>query len=77
MRNVENWYKSRQIREYISAVEEMASSGKYTFNMEGGVESWIKWAKEQADRFDPLFLLPRPRAASKEDVDDEPLKKSD
>ncbi len=77
MRNVENWYKSRQIREYISAVEEMASSGKYTFNMEGGVESWIKWAKEQADRFDPLFPLPRPRPSSKENVDDGPSKNSD
>lgn len=77
MNNVENWHKSRRIREYISAVEEMASTGKYTFNIEGGVESWIKWAKEQADRFDPLCPPPQPRPSSKENVDGEPPKNPD
>jgi hypothetical protein len=76
MNNVEKWHKSRLIREYISAVEGMASTGKYTFNVEGGVESWIKWAKEQADRLDPLCLLPQPPPSSQENVEGEQPKRS-
>ena len=72
MKNVESWQKSRRIREYIAAVEEMASTGKYTFNFEGGVDNWIKWAKAQADRLDPLFPAPRPPRDSKANPNSEP-----
>jgi len=71
VRNVESWQKSRRIREYIAVVEEMASTGKYTFNFEGGVESWLKWAKAKADRLDPLFPAPRPPKDSKENPNSE------
>ena len=50
----EKWIKSRQLREYIQAVETEASiksisevpNERYTF--------WLCWAKNHADRLDPL-----------------------
>jgi len=76
MRDVESWHKSKRIREYVTRVEEMASTGKYTFNFEGGLDSWLKWAKAQADRIDPLFPAPSPPPGSKENHGGEPPKSS-
>jgi hypothetical protein len=66
MSDVDDWHKSRRIREYIAKVEEMAASGKYTFNFEGGLDNWLKWAKAQADRVDPLFPAPGPPKGSQD-----------
>ncbi len=64
---VDDWHRSRRLREYIAKVEEMAASGKYTFNYEGGVDNWLKWAKSHADRLDPLCFKPNPSNSSQED----------
>jgi hypothetical protein len=45
MRAVEDWHKSRKVRGYIAKVEEMAATGKYSFNFEGGLDNWLKCAK--------------------------------
>lgn len=55
-----NWQKSKQIREYIQAVQEDA------FQKNGGIEPrseldmWLTWAHQQADRLDPLIKNPPP-----------------
>jgi hypothetical protein len=59
MRAVEEWQKSKRIREYIATIAEMAATGKYTFNFEGGLDNWLKWARTAADRIDPLFPAPK------------------
>jgi hypothetical protein len=69
MRDVEEWQKSKRIREYIAAVAEMAATGKYTFNFEGGLDNWLKWARAQADRTDPLFPAPKPPKEPQEKPD--------
>ena len=63
---VEDWHKSRRIREYIAKVEEMAATGKYTFNFEGDLDNWLKWAKAAADRLDPLCPAPGPPKGPRE-----------
>ena len=58
LRDLENqadrWFKSSQIREYISAVENTASERGISIN-KAPLKSWLKWAKNHANRFDPLF----------------------
>jgi hypothetical protein len=73
---VEDWHKSRRIREYIAKVEEMAATGKYTFNFEGGLDNWLKWAKEAANRLDPLCPAPGPPKGSQENAGGDPPKSS-
>jgi len=52
-RQAEMWLKSKQLREYIEAVEEKAGR-KVLLENEQQLEKWLTWAKDHADRIDPL-----------------------
>ena len=58
LRDLENqtdrWFKSNQLREYISAVENAASERGISINDEP-LKRWLQWAKNHANRFDPLY----------------------
>jgi hypothetical protein len=41
------------MREYIAAVEESVRSGTYPA-ADGDFEGWLKWARQCAERLDPL-----------------------
>lgn len=52
------WKHSQQIREYVTAVRSMAieKHGEVTPGSE--LDKWIAWAKQLADRLDPLVINP-------------------
>jgi len=58
LRDLENqadrWFKSNQLREYISAVENVASERGISINDEH-LKRWLQWAKTHANRFDPFY----------------------
>ena len=56
--DAENYEKSRLIREFIDAVEKEHSGGNPVYVTDQDHETWMKWAKEQADRLDPLSHSP-------------------
>ena len=56
--DAENYGKSRLIREFITAVENEHLKGNQAFVSEHDHETWMKWAKDQADRLDPLVESP-------------------
>jgi hypothetical protein len=62
----DNWHKSKLVREYVTALEKMSLSGDCPFQPEGNLEDWLKWAREQADRLDPL--TPSPPSILDEDL---------
>ena len=68
IQDAENWHKSRIIREYIVAVKEMISDGKCPFHPDGNLDDWLRWARAQADRLDPL--APSPPSILDEDIPD-------
>ena len=49
-----NHGKSRLIREFIAAVQNEHLKGNQAYVSEQDHETWMKWAKDQADRLDPL-----------------------
>jgi hypothetical protein len=65
----DDWHKSKLIREYIAAVEKMSLSGDCPVQPEGNLNEWVKWAREQADRLDPL--TPNPPSILDEDFEDD------
>jgi membrane protein involved in colicin uptake len=58
LRDLENqadrWFKSNQLRQYISAVETAALERGLSIE-DDPLKSWLKWAKNHANSFDPLF----------------------
>lgn len=56
--DAENYEKSRLIREFIGAVEKECLDGNPVYVTDQDHETWVKWAKEQADRLDPLSHSP-------------------
>lgn len=54
----ENWKKSKILREYIVEVEKQINGNKLSFSLDRPVEEWLKWARDQADRLDPLSPSP-------------------
>ena len=46
--------KSEQLRAYIKEVEKKASLQQCSMNFQQKFESWISWAKQHAERIDPL-----------------------
>jgi len=53
-----NYFLSKQVREFIAAVETAWNDGDTTYSVEGDLARWLQWAKEQADRLDPLSASP-------------------
>ena len=53
-KQAENWVKSRQLREYIQAVEIAASKQGISSPSHEGYAFWMRWAKAHADRLDSL-----------------------
>lgn len=49
-----NWIKAQQLREYIFAVEKRAEFNIANGHHVIGLEKWITWARQHADRIDPL-----------------------
>lgn len=51
------WEASRQLHAYCDALEQRISAAAPTENAESA-RAWLAWAREQADRIDPLRELP-------------------
>ena len=61
-RNAQGWARAEQIRSYINAVEQQATSDDNLDSM----KEWLQWARTKADWLDPLKevadpLLDEPR----------------
>jgi hypothetical protein len=54
----ENWKKSQILREYVSEIERLATTGEQSLSLEKPLAEWLKWAHDQADRLDPLSHSP-------------------
>jgi hypothetical protein len=54
-----NWLKSQQIKSYVEAVGNLVIQNEGEIAQGSEAEKWLIWAKEQADRFDPLTKSPR------------------
>ena len=69
--DAEYYHKSKQIRDFISAVknERIKSNSVYVSNDD--YEDWVKWAQDQADRLDPLTNSPTPilNQVTEEDIE--------
>ena len=46
------WQQARNLREYITAIEEKNKRGRELTREQ---KEWIKWAKQKADWYDPLI----------------------
>ena len=57
--DAENWRKSQLIREYIAEVERQINADTCTLQTDANFEDWLLWAKQQADRLDPLTSSPK------------------
>ena len=49
------WSKSKQLREYIGAVEKAVAKQGVPEDVKGQFEKWIVWANRHADRIDPIL----------------------
>tara|TARA_R110000744_G_scaffold158819_1_gene274862 strand:+ start:22612 stop:23820 length:1209 start_codon:yes stop_codon:yes gene_type:complete len=57
MSNSKSWNTSQTLRCYICAVRGWASEENHSLD-QAGLENWLKWATDQADRLDPLKESP-------------------
>lgn len=53
-KQADNWVKSRQLRNYINAVEAVAIKHGIPADSKFQYKKWLSWAKAHADRLDPL-----------------------
>jgi hypothetical protein len=56
--DAENHQKSMQIRDFVAAVEKEHRNGNAVYVNADEYESWVTWARNQADRLDPLADSP-------------------
>ncbi len=56
--HAENHFKSKQIRDFIEAVEVERQKEKSVYIPDDDFNEWVKWAQDQADRLDPLAVSP-------------------
>jgi hypothetical protein len=56
--DAENWKKSKLIMEFVSAAEQKHLIGECCYKPGCDWTEWIQWAKEQAQRLDPLTHSP-------------------
>ena len=54
----ENWKRSQVLLEYIAEIERGAASNELAFPLEKPLVEWLKWARDQAARLDPLSPSP-------------------
>ena len=54
----DNWHESLQLREYIEAVRDDAIAKGVDTGKSSEMGQWLAWAREQADRHDPLCESP-------------------
>jgi hypothetical protein len=54
----ENWKRSQILREYVAEIERLAGDNEVAFNLEKPLVEWLKWARDQAARLDPLSPSP-------------------
>ena len=52
---VNNWFKSQQIRSYLNAVKEAAICKYGRIEAGSKLDKWLTWASSYADQIDPLF----------------------
>lgn len=50
----ESWAKSRQLRAFIDEIERRANTKGMSIAPESELGAWIAWARQHADRLDPL-----------------------
>ncbi len=55
VQDAQKWHNSNILRTYIKAVEETQTAEDTPDELKTEMEAWIKWAKEQADIFDPML----------------------
>ena len=53
-----NYYKSKQVRDFIASVENEWLKGNSVYVTDDDHESWVKWARDQSGRLDPLSNSP-------------------
>jgi hypothetical protein len=70
--DAENYKKSKLIRDFIAAVQNEQQKGKSVYVPAEAYNEWIEWARNQADRLDPLAVSPASiiDSATKEDGED-------
>ncbi|MFO7802189.1 MAG: hypothetical protein R6V55_07840 [Desulfovermiculus sp.] len=56
--DAENWKKSQVLKEFILAVKKARDAGGCAYEPDCGWEEWFKWARDQADRLNPLVQSP-------------------
>jgi len=54
----QNWKRSQILREYIAEIETLKTNGELLINLDRPLTEWLKWAKDQAVRLDPLSASP-------------------
>jgi hypothetical protein len=69
--DAENYQKSQQVRAFIAAVEREHQNGNTVYVNVDEYERWIKWARDQADRLDPLSDSPPSILDQAAEMDDE------
>jgi hypothetical protein len=50
----EAWFKARRLRRFVRACEAAVRDGGGAAPASGWPQAWLAWAREQADRLDPL-----------------------
>lgn len=57
-RYVKSWQRSQEIRAYLEALQRMIQQRDGKVPQEGPIAEYLVWAKQQADRLDPLMPSP-------------------
>jgi len=55
-KEVENWRKSRYLRDYLKAAAELVTEKRGGYNEGSEFDLWLKWAHSYANRIDPLHI---------------------
>lgn len=72
--DADNYNKSKQIRGFISAVENQRLQGNPVYVGDEDYENWIRWAREQADHLDPLSESPPSILDQAVEIEEQPEK---
>jgi hypothetical protein len=58
VREATSWNQARLLREYVNVVEQSAMHNRGHIQPGSELDAWMRWAREQADRLDPLAPSP-------------------